>query len=41
MAIAWSYAAGVHLGLSASLVFHEMGYRGGSQALIDNFSMGR
>jgi hypothetical protein len=41
MAIAWSYAAGRHLALAASVVFHEGGYRGGSQALIDNFSHGR
>lgn len=41
MAIAWSYAACVHLGLSPSIVFHEGGYRGGSQALIENFNQGR
>jgi hypothetical protein len=40
-AIAWSYAAAVHLGLSPSVVFHEAGYRGGAQALIDNFTAGR
>jgi len=40
MAIAWSYAACIHLGLSPSIVFHEGGYRGGSQALIENFSQG-
>jgi len=41
MAIAWSYAAAVHLGLDPAVVFHDGGYRGGSQALIDNFSAGR
>jgi len=41
MAIAWSYAALVHLGLEPSVVFHADGYRGGSQALIENFTQGR
>jgi hypothetical protein len=41
MAIAWSYAASVHLGVDPAIVFHEAGYRGGSQALIDNFAEGR
>ncbi|SRR5260221_8498210 len=41
MAIAWSWAAGVHLGLDPSVVFHESGYRGGAQAIIDNFAQGR
>jgi hypothetical protein len=41
MAIAWSYAAAVHLGLDPAVVFHEGGYRGGSQALLDNFRAGR
>jgi hypothetical protein len=41
MAIAWSYAACVHLGLSASIVFHEGGYRGESQWLLENFNQGR
>ena len=40
-AIAWSYAALVHLKLDPSIVFHPAGYRGGSQALIDNFNEGR
>src|SRR5271155_4491769 len=31
-AIAWSYAAALHLGLPPEMVFHEAGYRGGSQA---------
>jgi hypothetical protein len=37
-AIAWSYAALVHLGLDPAVVFHPDGYRGGSQALIENFA---
>lgn len=41
MAIAWSYAAAVHLGLEAKVVFHEGGYKGGSGSLIDNFTNGR
>lgn len=41
MAIAWSYAALVHLGLDPSVVFHNGGYRGGSEALIENFTAGR
>jgi hypothetical protein len=40
-AIAWSWAALVHLGLEPSVVFHDGGYRGGSQNLIDNFQNGR
>lgn len=40
MAIAWSYAAAVHLGLEASVVFHEGGYNGGSDSLIENFTTG-
>jgi hypothetical protein len=40
-AIAWSYAAAIHLGLSPEVVFHEAGYRGGSQAILENFAAGR
>ena len=40
MAIAWSYAASVHLGLDPSVVFHEGGYRGSSESLIENFTTG-
>lgn len=40
-AIAWSYAASVHLGLVPEVVFHAAGYRGGSRSLIENFSAGR
>ena len=41
MAIAWSYAAGVHLGLEPNVVFHDGGYKGGSESLIENFTNGR
>jgi hypothetical protein len=40
-AIAWSYAAGMHLKIPAEVVFHGQGYRGGSQALVENFANGR
>ena len=41
MAIAWSYAALVFLELDPTIVFHADGYRGGSTAIIENFSQGR
>lgn len=41
MAIAWSYAACIHLGIDPSFVFHEKGYRGGSNSIIENFREGR
>jgi hypothetical protein len=41
MAIAWSYAAAVHLQLDPAVVFHNEGYRGGSASLIENFQQGR
>jgi hypothetical protein len=40
-AIAWSYAASVHLALPIASLFHDGGYRGGAEALRDNFSAGR
>jgi hypothetical protein len=40
-AIAWSYAAALHLGLPPDVVFHQAGYGGGSRALIENFGSGR
>jgi len=39
-AIAWSYAACVHLGFEAELVFHDHGYHGGGRALRENFTAG-
>lgn len=40
-AIAWSYAAALHLKLDLTVVFHPDGYKGGSQSIITNFSQGR
>jgi len=39
-AIAWSYAACVYLHLDPTVVFHEKGYKGKSEALLFNFSVG-
>jgi len=39
-ALAWSFAAATHLGLDASVPFHEGGYRGGGKALAEMFSQG-
>jgi hypothetical protein len=39
-AIAWSYAAALHVGIDPAVVFHADGYRGGSAAILDNFSEG-
>ncbi len=40
MAIAWSYAACLHLDIDPAVVFHEHGYKGDSQTMLDNFSKG-
>ncbi|MGA8213808.1 MAG: hypothetical protein WB799_09445 [Candidatus Sulfotelmatobacter sp.] len=40
-AIAWSYAAALHLGLPPEFVFHKDGYRGGSDSIIESFAAGR
>jgi hypothetical protein len=40
MAIAWSYAACVHLGLDPGFVFHDEGYKGGGRYIADNFKNG-
>ncbi|MFF5381283.1 aspartyl/asparaginyl beta-hydroxylase domain-containing protein [Pedobacter suwonensis] len=40
MAIAWSYAACIHLDIDPHIVFHDNGYKGGGQNLIDNFKKG-
>jgi hypothetical protein len=37
-AIAWSYAALRHLDLEPAIVFHPDGYKGGSAAIIENFT---
>jgi len=38
MAIAWSYAACIHLGLDPHVVFHDDGYKGGGSYIADNFN---
>jgi hypothetical protein len=40
MAIAWSYAACLHLGIDPHFVFHENGYKGGGDNIVDNFKSG-
>lgn len=40
-ALAWSYAAVLHLGLSADVVFYPGSYQGWDTSLIANFSEGR
>ena len=40
MALAWSYAACLHIGLDASLVFHDGGYRGQGSHLLKTFAGG-
>ena len=39
-AIAWSYAAAVHLGIDVKILFHPDGYKGGAQSLADQFTAG-
>ncbi len=41
MAIAWSYAAALHLGVDPALVFHPEGYKGDAPTLLENFTSGR
>ncbi|MGN7988828.1 hypothetical protein ACTJKC_15870 [Pedobacter sp. 22226] len=41
MAIAWSYAACIYLNIDAKVVFHEHGYKNGSDAIIENFKASR
>lgn len=38
MAIAWSYAACMYLGLDPYVVFHDEGYKGGGSYIADNFN---
>jgi hypothetical protein len=40
MAIAWSYAACVHLHIDAGFVLHDEGYKGGGSSIAANFSQG-
>lgn len=39
-AIAWSWAAALHLGIDPAVVFHAHGYHGGGASIIENFSRG-
>lgn len=41
MAIAWSYAAALHIGIDPAIVFHDDGYRGAAAALLENLNAGR
>lgn len=41
MAMGWSYAACIYLGLDAKVVFHEQGYKGGSASLLENFEQSK
>lgn len=38
MAIAWSYAACMHIGLDPHIVFHDGGYKGGGSYIADAFA---
>ncbi|WP_121353655.1 hypothetical protein [Flavisolibacter nicotianae] len=40
MAIAWSYAACIHLSIDPHFVFHGQGYQGGGESIVENFSNG-
>ena len=40
MALAWSYAACLHIGLDPAVVFHPHGYKGESESLLQNFAEG-
>ncbi len=40
MALAWSYAACLHIGLDPSIVFHDGGYKGDGDSLLRNFRDG-
>jgi hypothetical protein len=39
--LAWSYAAALHLGFDAELVFYAGSFQGWDRALIENFAEGR
>ncbi|HXK01459.1 MAG TPA: hypothetical protein VMS37_03590 [Verrucomicrobiae bacterium] len=39
-AIAWSYAAALHIGIDPRIVFHDAGYRGNSVTIVENFRAG-
>lgn len=39
-AMAWSYAAALHIGIAPEIVFHPAGYRGQSASLLDGYRRG-
>ncbi len=39
-AIAWSYAAALHLAIDPAVVFHDAGYRGRAAGMLFNFRLG-
>jgi hypothetical protein len=41
MALAWSYAACIHLDIDPVIVFHADGYKGEGENIIKNFAEGR
>lgn len=40
MAIAWSYAACIHLGIDPAVVFHPAGYKGAAEWYIEQYNSG-
>lgn len=40
-AIAWSWAAALHIGIDPHVVFHPYGYKGGGAQMVREFSQGR
>jgi hypothetical protein len=41
MAMAWSYAACIHLDIDPHIVFHEDGYKGDGKNIVQNFRNGK
>jgi hypothetical protein len=41
MAIPWSYAAALHIGIDPAVVFHPDGYKGGAASILENFVQSR
>lgn len=39
-AMLWSYAAAIHLQIDPRIVFHEGGYKGNSESILFNYSLG-
>jgi hypothetical protein len=40
-AIAWSWAAALHIGIDPAILFHPSGYKGESATLLENFQAAR